>query len=129
MKRYNIVDGLSLDSQAILAPCEASALGKPCRRSSNHDGPHAHSILELTHMDICGPLPQSFGGSIYFLLIVDDYSRYCFIFPIKKKSDGFPAFYKWKAMVELKKETPVEVIMVENSKIISLTPFVVMLVL
>ena len=114
MKRYNIVDGLSLDSQAILAPCEACALGKPCRRSFNHDGPRAHSILELTHMDICGPLPQSFGGSIYFLLIVDDYSRYCFIFPLKKKSDVFPTFCKWKAMVELQKETPIKRIRSDN---------------
>ena len=34
--------------------------------------------LQLVHMDLCGPLPKaSLGGSLYFLLLVDDYSRFC----------------------------------------------------
>ncbi|UYV71409.1 hypothetical protein LAZ67_8003042, partial [Cordylochernes scorpioides] len=35
--------------------------------------------LQLIHMDLCGPMPcQSSGGSKYFLVIVDDYSRRIF---------------------------------------------------
>ena len=37
--------------------------------------------LQLVHMDLCGPLTDaSLGGSLYFLLLVDDYSRFCWVF-------------------------------------------------
>ena len=36
----------------------------------------ASEPLELIHADICGPItPPTLGGSRYFLLIIDDYSR------------------------------------------------------
>ena len=35
----------------------------------------ATKILELVHMDLCGPVQiASLGGSLYFMLLVDDFS-------------------------------------------------------
>jgi transposase InsO family protein len=44
------------------------------------DGP-----LELLHMDLFGPI-ASIGGSKYCLVIVDDYSRFTWVFFLQKKS-------------------------------------------
>jgi hypothetical protein len=45
-------------------------------------------LLELVHMDLCGPLPvPSLGGSVYFLKFLDGFSRFSVVRPIKLKSD------------------------------------------
>ena len=38
----------------------------------------ASELLELVHMDLCGPMnTTSLGGSKYFMLFIDDFSRMC----------------------------------------------------
>jgi transposase InsO family protein len=40
--------------------------------------PHSHR--RLLHRDLCGPItPETPSGNIYFLLLVDDYSRYMWV--------------------------------------------------
>ena len=41
------------------------------------------------------------GGAKYLVTFIDDYSRRCWAYPIKKKSDVFPVFKQYKAWVEL----------------------------
>jgi hypothetical protein len=43
--------------------------------------------LELLHMDLFGPIAYiSIGGSKYYLVIVDDYSRFTWVFFLQDKS-------------------------------------------
>ena len=64
----------------------------------------ASKPLKLVHEDICGPIsPATLGGSKYFLLLVDDYSRLMWVAMIKNKSEAFQAFVKFKNLVEAKK--------------------------
>lgn len=47
----------------------------------------ASICLELVHADLCGPMSiESLGGSRYFLLFIDDYSRMSWIYFLKFKS-------------------------------------------
>ncbi|MCO5548048.1 hypothetical protein L7F22_001504 [Adiantum nelumboides] len=58
--------------------------------------------LELLHMDLCGPMRQvSLGGSEYFFLVIDDFSRMTWVHFLKHKSDVFVTFKEWMTMVEL----------------------------
>ncbi|KAE8728811.1 hypothetical protein F3Y22_tig00004072pilonHSYRG00246 [Hibiscus syriacus] len=41
------------------------------------------------------------GGAKYFVSFIDDYSKRCWVYPIKKKSDVFSTFKNFKARVEL----------------------------
>ena len=44
--------------------------------------------LELVHIDLCGPMSiDSLDGSKYFMLIVDDYSRYMWVYFLTHKSE------------------------------------------
>jgi hypothetical protein len=46
-----------------------------------------HRPLELLHMDLFGPIAYiSIGGSKYCLIIVDDYSRFTWVFFLQEKS-------------------------------------------
>ena len=45
--------------------------------------------LELLHMDLFGPIAYlSIGGSKYCLVIVDDYSRFTWVFLLQEKSQN-----------------------------------------
>lgn len=47
-------------------------------------------VGDLIHTDIAGPLPvQSVSDFSYFITFTDDFSRYVWAYPHKKKSDTF----------------------------------------
>ena len=56
--------------------------------------------LDLILMDVIGPFCQSFGGSRYALTLIDEFSRFSFVYILKKKSDAFLAFCNFKNLVE-----------------------------
>lgn len=61
--------------------CEACALGKQHREEfPTHKEKRSTEILELIYTDVCGPMQtRSLGGAWYFLIFVDDRSRYTWV--------------------------------------------------
>jgi len=58
--------------------------------------------LDLIHTDLCGPMQnKSVGGNRYFITFIDDYSRMCWVYFLRNKSDTLNVFKKFKAFVEL----------------------------
>jgi hypothetical protein len=73
--------------------CAACDTSKMHRQPYSGSFPSATKTLECIHMDLCGPItPTSCGGNLYFLKIINGFSKYRFIFPMKKKSDTFSLF-------------------------------------
>ena len=61
----------------------------------------AISILGLIHSDISRPMPKtSMSGSRYVLTFIDDFSRFTWVFFLKKKSKVLERFIEFKASVE-----------------------------
>jgi transposase InsO family protein len=53
------------------------------------------------HIDVFGPMQtRSLGGAYYFLIFIDDRTRYTWVYFMRKKSDVFEYFKKFKNMVE-----------------------------
>ena len=47
----------------------------------------SEELLEIVHMDICGPFDSpSFGNEKYFITFNDDFSCYCYIYLLHEKS-------------------------------------------
>ena len=77
-------------------------MGKQTRAVFPDNTYRAVSKLQLIHTDVCGPMHnESLNGSKYFLLFIDDFSRYCWVYFLKSKVDVFAEFVKFKAAVEL----------------------------
>lgn len=82
--------------------CEDCIFGKQKKVSFAKIGktPKAEK-LELVHTDVWGPSPvQSLAGSLYYVTFIDDSTRKVWVYFLKKKSEVFDTFRKWKAMVE-----------------------------
>lgn len=58
--------------------------------------------LRLIHSDRCGPIQTpSLEGNRYFITFLDDYSRMCWVYFLRNKSEAFHVFKKFKVIVEL----------------------------
>ncbi|GKE40995.1 retrovirus-related pol polyprotein from transposon TNT 1-94 [Tanacetum coccineum] len=64
--------------------------------------PSDHSKLELLHMDLCGPMRvASINGKKYILMIVDDYSRYTWVYFLHLKDETPEIIKKFIAQAQL----------------------------
>ncbi|GJQ93414.1 retrovirus-related pol polyprotein from transposon TNT 1-94 [Tanacetum coccineum] len=74
--------------------CDACKIGKQAHTS--HKAKNMVSTkrcLELLHMDLFGPSAiKSYGGNLYTLVVVDDYSRYTWTRFLKTKNEAFEKF-------------------------------------
>jgi hypothetical protein len=66
----------------------------------------ASKVLELIHGDLCRPItPATTAGNKYFLLIVDDFSRYMRVVLLKRKDQALQLFRIVKMAAEVEAET------------------------
>ncbi|GJR76858.1 gag-pol polyprotein [Tanacetum coccineum] len=72
------------------------------------------SVLELVYYDVWQAPVQSLGGAKYFVYFIDDHSRRCWVYPIKKKSDVFEVFKVYKARVELDSRNKIKCLRTDN---------------
>ncbi|KAE8731332.1 Detected protein of unknown function [Hibiscus syriacus] len=82
--------------------CEDCIFGKQKKVSFAKIGktPKAEK-LELIHTDIWGPSPiPSLAGSLYYVTFIDESTRKVWVYFLKKKSEVFDTFRKWKDVVE-----------------------------
>lgn len=57
--------------------------------------------LDLVYTDVWGPSPiPSVKGFRYYVIFVDHYTRYVWLYPLRLKSDVFSIFRQFKALVE-----------------------------
>ncbi|KAL0287494.1 UNVERIFIED_CONTAM: Retrovirus-related Pol polyprotein from transposon TNT 1-94 [Sesamum calycinum] len=61
----------------------------------------ANGLLDLIHTDICGTLnTQARGGFSYFIIFIDDHSRYGYVYLMRYKSEAFARFKEFRLEVE-----------------------------
>ncbi|GJW39168.1 retrovirus-related pol polyprotein from transposon TNT 1-94 [Tanacetum coccineum] len=86
----DLVDGLPKLKYTKDHLCSACEQGKSKKASLPPKlVPSTESKLELLHMDLCGPMRvASINGKKYILVIVDDYSRYTWVYFLRTKDEA-----------------------------------------
>ena len=99
--------GITIDSKehhlARKSPCIPCLQGKQHMTSNKAPSMRTSQPLELVLYDMCGPMPTlSVSGYKYFIIYVDDFSRYTCIYFLKTKSstEVCTVFRYYKALVE-----------------------------
>ena len=82
--------------------CETCQQGKQTKLSFQaNQVRRANQKLQLIHTDVCSPMKtDSLSGNTYFLLFIDDYTRMCWVYFIRLKSEVCNVFQQFKALVE-----------------------------
>jgi hypothetical protein len=92
---------LPVYSSKATAVCSSCQMGKSHRLHFSNSLSRSSRPLQLLFLDVWGPSPMpSINNNRYYLCIVDDYSKYTWLFPINMKSDVTNVFLRFKTMVE-----------------------------
>ncbi|RVX14987.1 Retrovirus-related Pol polyprotein from transposon TNT 1-94 [Vitis vinifera] len=116
MQKQNLVKGVPLLEDK-LADCVACQYGKQTRRPFPQTAWRAMHKLQLVHTDVGGPQKTpSLNGSKYYIAFIDDYTRFCWIYFLKSKSEVANVFWKYKAWVENQSNCRMQKIRSDNGK-------------
>ena len=100
------------DSKVVCTVCQ---FGKQSRLPFGDSTWRATDQLQLIHSDVCGPMSTlSLNGSRYFLLFIDDYSRMCWVYFMKEKSEVFCIFKRFKQLVEKQVDKQIKILRTDN---------------
>jgi hypothetical protein len=97
LKNYHLpVDGKM--SKTIM--CESCQLAKSKQLPFSNLCRVTKSPLEIIHTDVwTSPIP-SISGCKYYVLFIDEFSRFTWLFPLQSKFDVFICFVKFKSLAE-----------------------------
>ena len=95
------VKGIQFKGPFTYDHCIPCLVGKSPQRSYSYQGNCAGKVVELLHMDLCGPFPvQAPHGEKYFFNILDDKSNWGFTYGLRLKNDAFSHYLKTDAFLE-----------------------------
>jgi hypothetical protein len=106
-----LVDGLP-DIHFSKGVCEGCVLGKhPQEKFDKGKSQRASTPLDMIHSDLMGPfLHPSINKARFFLIFVDDFSRFTWIYFLRKKSEVFQHLKDFKALVETQSGKKIKVL-------------------
>ena len=87
-----------------------------CQKAKSHQLPYPISMsvstkpLQLIFSDVWGPAPTSVGRHTYYVSFIDDYSKFSWIYLLKKRSNVFQVFKNFQALVERKFDSKIIVV-------------------
>jgi transposase InsO family protein len=80
--------------------CDFCQLGKSKQLPFTTSTRSTTFVLDLIHTDLwTSPVP-SISGCKYYIIFVDDFTRYTWLYPLHFKSDAYHCFVKFKMLVE-----------------------------
>nr|GFB80676.1 Gag-Pol polyprotein [Tanacetum cinerariifolium] len=94
--------------------CEHCVISKQHRLKFKTSNSRSVYVLELVHYDVWQSLVLSLRGAKYFVSFIDDNSRRCWVYPIKKKSDVFEVFKVYKARLKLDSRKKIKCLGTDN---------------
>ena len=96
--------------------CVSCQLGKQPALPFNSSESISTNIFDLIHSDVWGPSPvSSNGGSRYFVVFVDDYFRYSWIFHMKHRSELLQVYFNFAKMVETQFSKRIKIFRSDNA--------------
>ena len=96
--------------------CVSCQLGKQSTLPINTSESVSIDIFDLIYSDVWGPSSvSSIGGSRYFVIFVDDYSRYSWIFHMKYCSEILQVYSNFAKMVETQFSKRIKIFQTDNA--------------
>ncbi|KAL4570097.1 hypothetical protein LXL04_025748 [Taraxacum kok-saghyz] len=93
--------GLSCNQNSFVSfHCNACSINKSHKLPFGSNSFQASKPLQLVYSDVWGPVQQSNDGFTYYVTFVDYYSRYIWLYPMKRKSDVSTLFPQFRSLVE-----------------------------
>ncbi|KAJ9537125.1 hypothetical protein OSB04_029858 [Centaurea solstitialis] len=98
------------------ALCHACQLGKHCRLPFSLSTTKTSRVFELIHSDLWTSPVISLSGFKYYVLFLDDFSHFLWVFPLRAKSEVFDVFKTFRAYVLNQFKTDIQLFQCDNGR-------------
>ena len=100
-QKHLFKDGYILPTPPTILHCEPCILAKSTHSIPKSSERKTTALFELIHSDLSGHFPvKSIEGFMYYITIIDDYSRASWIYFLKKRSDAAKAIKDFCLMLK-----------------------------
>lgn len=84
-----------------ISDCSGCKLAKFSALPFNRSTSCSIAPFDLVHSDVWGPSPiVTKGGSRYYVSFIDDHTRFCWVYLMKRRSDFFSIYNNFRALVK-----------------------------
>ena len=105
--------------------CSSCQMGKSCRLPFSLNNNKATVPLEKIHCDLWGPAPvASVQNFRYYVIFIDDFTRFTWFYPLKRKSDFFTTFLSFQRLVENQFDCKIKIFQCDGGGEFELTKFI-----
>jgi hypothetical protein len=94
--------------------CDFCQLGKSKQLPFSHSSRISTKPLELIHIDIWTSPTPSMSGCKYYIIFIDDFSRFSWLYPLHYKSDAYDTFIKFKLLTENQLSSPIKQLQIDG---------------
>lgn len=104
MHKNGMIHGLNLKDCGQQIQCEVCLEAKTTRLPFPISEHKSHSVLEIIHTDVCGPMQTEslHGKKRYLLTLIDDYSKFTVVYFLRQKSETEQNIRNYIALVKNK---------------------------
>ncbi|KAJ9546692.1 hypothetical protein OSB04_019235 [Centaurea solstitialis] len=103
--------------------CHACQLGKHCHLPFSLSTTKTPRVFELFHSDLWTSPVTSLSGFKYYVLFLDDFSHFLWVFPLRAKSEVFSVFKTFRAYVLNQVKTDIQLFQCDNGREFNNQPF------
>ena len=96
--------------------CVSCQMGKQKALPFNNSASLSSAAFDLVHFDVWGPAPiPSQGGSCYFVIFIDNYSRYTWLYLLHDRSELLRVFRDFKQMIKTQFNSTIKIFRSDNA--------------
>jgi hypothetical protein len=104
-----VCNNLLSTSSNNVSPCSSCILGKISHLSLASVEHTSTTPFQIIHSDVWGPAPMlSSMGHHFFMLFIDDFTHFTWIYFLKYKSDVYEIYLNFKKLVERQFKTKIQ---------------------
>ncbi|KAJ9535086.1 hypothetical protein OSB04_un001838 [Centaurea solstitialis] len=96
--------------------CHACQLGKHVRLSFALSQSNAISPFHVIHSDVWTSPVQSHSGIKFYVIFLDQFSHFVWVYPLRQKSEVFSKFLHFRAYVQTQFRTEIQIFQCDNGK-------------
>ena len=111
LHNYSLPVSDSFNKKSICVSCQ---LGKSKQLPFSASSRESTAPLELIHSDVWSTSTPSLSGCLYYVIFINDFTRFCWLYPISNKSDVYATFVKFEILVEKQFSYPIKQLQSDN---------------
>ncbi|XP_071695889.1 uncharacterized protein [Rutidosis leptorrhynchoides] len=94
--------------------CHACQLGKHVRLPFSVSSTTVNSAFDIIHSDLWTSPVSSLSGLKYYIIFLDHYSHYVWVFPLRNKSDALNTFIQFRAFIRTQFKQEIKAFQCDN---------------